>query len=75
MAMLNNQMVYIYVMYIIYLVGGTPTPLKNINVKWDDYSQYTEIIFVGWGGKKDIQQKMPIMDDDNRSYTQKIAIS
>jgi hypothetical protein len=22
------------------LVGGTPTPLKNIKVSWDDYSQY-----------------------------------
>ena len=23
-----------------YLVGGIPTPLKNIKVSWDDYSQY-----------------------------------
>ena len=22
------------------LVGGIPTPLKNMKVKWDDYSQY-----------------------------------
>ena len=25
-----------------YLVGGWPTPLKNIKVSWDDYSQYME---------------------------------
>ena len=25
-----------------YLVGGTPTPLKNMKVSWDDYSQYME---------------------------------
>jgi hypothetical protein len=24
----------------IYLVGGIPTPLKNMKVNWDDYSQY-----------------------------------
>ena len=24
------------------LVGGIPTPLKNMKVSWDDYSQYTE---------------------------------
>ena len=24
------------------LVGGWPTPLKNMNVNWDDYSQYME---------------------------------
>jgi hypothetical protein len=24
------------------LVGGIPTPLKNIKVSWDDYSQYIE---------------------------------
>ena len=23
-----------------YLVGGIPTPLKNMKVSWDDYSQY-----------------------------------
>ena len=23
------------------LVGGWATPLKNMKVKWDDYSQYT----------------------------------
>jgi hypothetical protein len=22
------------------LVGGVPTPLKNMKVSWDDYSQY-----------------------------------
>ena len=26
-----------------YLVGGIPTPLKNIKVSWDYYSQYMEI--------------------------------
>ena len=25
-----------------YLVGGVPTPLKNMNVSWDYYSQYME---------------------------------
>ena len=24
------------------LVGGIPTPLKNMKVRWDDYSQYME---------------------------------
>ena len=24
------------------LVGGIPTPLKNMNVNWDDYPQYME---------------------------------
>ena len=27
---------------IIGLVGGWPTPLKNMKVSWDDYSQYME---------------------------------
>ena len=26
-----------------YLVGVIPTPLKNMKVSWDDYSQYIEI--------------------------------
>jgi len=25
-----------------YLVGGIPTPLKNMKVSWDYYSQYME---------------------------------
>jgi hypothetical protein len=24
------------------LAGGIPTPLKNMKVSWDDYSQYME---------------------------------
>ena len=28
----------------LYLVGGWPTPLKNMKVNWDHYSQYTEKI-------------------------------
>ena len=32
-----NQWIYIYIP-----VGGIPTPLKNMNVSWDDYSQYME---------------------------------
>ena len=28
--------------YIVYLVGGISTPLKNMKVSWDDYSQYME---------------------------------
>ena len=34
--MVNIWIIYIY----IYLVGGIPTPLKNMKVSWDDYSQY-----------------------------------
>ena len=26
----------------IHLVGGIPTPLKNMNFSWDDHSQYME---------------------------------
>ena len=26
----------------VYLVGGIPTPLKNMKVNWDDYFQYME---------------------------------
>ena len=26
------------------MVGGIPTPLKNMKVNWDDYSQYHWII-------------------------------
>jgi hypothetical protein len=25
-----------------FLVGGIPTPLKNMKVSWDDYSQHME---------------------------------
>ena len=38
MAMLNNQKLYNngeYI-YIYVLVGGWPTPLKNMKVSWDD---------------------------------------
>ena len=28
--------------YIYILGGGIPTPLKNMKVKWDGYSQYIE---------------------------------
>ena len=27
------------------LVGGIPTPLKNMKVNWDDYAQYMEILW------------------------------
>ena len=30
---------YMLYAYIIILVGGIPTPLKNTKVSWDDYSQ------------------------------------
>ena len=34
---------YIYTfLRIIYLVGGIPTPLENMKVSWDYYSQYME---------------------------------
>ena len=29
-------------MVIVYLVGGIPTPPKNMKVSWDDFSQYME---------------------------------
>ena len=29
--------------YIAYLVGGWTTPLKNVKVSWDDYSQFMEV--------------------------------
>jgi len=29
---------------VLYLVGGIPTPLKNMKVSWDDYSRYMEKI-------------------------------
>jgi len=35
--MVNYGYIYIYI-----LGGGIPTPLKNMKVKWDDYSQYIE---------------------------------
>ena len=44
---------YIYIC----LVGGTPTPLKNMKVSWDDYSQYMENIFAGWWGKRTSKKK------------------
>ena len=46
---------YIYIC----LVGGTPTPLKNMKVSWDDYSQYMENIFAGWWGKRTSKKKGP----------------
>ena len=36
-----TMVIYIYI-YIYILGGGIPTPLKNMKVKWDDYSQYIE---------------------------------
>jgi hypothetical protein len=38
-----EKCVYIYIHIYIYLVGGIPTPLKNMKVKCDDYSQYIYI--------------------------------
>ena len=32
----------IYNIIYIYVVGGIPTPLKNMKVSWDDYSQHME---------------------------------
>ena len=31
-----------FILSYIKLVGGIPTPLKNMKVSWDDYSQYME---------------------------------
>ena len=43
MGMSNYQKVHMANVYEkrtkIWLVGGTPTPLKNMKVNWDDYSQ------------------------------------
>ena len=36
------------------MVGGIPTPLKNMNVSWDDYSQYMEKLF-----KKNVPNHQP----------------
>jgi len=36
-----NQWMDIYI-YMYVPVGGIPTPLKNMKVSWDDYSQYME---------------------------------
>jgi hypothetical protein len=30
------------------LVGGIPTPLENMNVSWDDCSQYMESHKIPW---------------------------
>ena len=49
MGMSNYQKVHMANVYEkrtkIWLVGGTPTPLKNMKVNWDDYSQYMEKMF------------------------------
>ena len=37
-----DKYIYSDVAIYIYMVGGIPTPLKNMNVSWDDYSQYME---------------------------------
>ena len=41
-----NQYDQIYILFgmnmVIYLVGGIPTPLKNMRVNWDDYVQSME---------------------------------
>jgi len=34
--------IYKYNTYHHLLVGGIPTPLKNMKVSWDDYSQHME---------------------------------
>jgi len=39
------------------LVGGIPTPLKNMKVSWDDYSQYD-------GQIKNVPNHQPVMDVD-----------
>ena len=38
-----------------YLVGGWPTPLKNMKVSWDDYSQYME--------KKNVPNHQPVTEN------------
>ena len=37
-----NPFQYIYIYSFIFLVGGIPTPLKNMKVNCDYYSQYME---------------------------------
>jgi len=32
----------IFILYIPQILVGIPTPLKNMKVSWDDYSQYME---------------------------------
>jgi hypothetical protein len=37
------MMIILFIMgFNMILVGGIPTPLKNMKVSWDDYSQYME---------------------------------
>ena len=38
-----------------YLVGGIPTPLKNMKASWDDCSQYTE------SQKSQVPNHQPVM--------------
>ena len=33
---------------LLFLVGGIPTPLKNMKVSWADYSQYMESHKIPW---------------------------
>jgi len=55
----------------IYLVGGIPTPLKNMIVKWGHYSQYLE----KKGSKPPTSLVIIIIDSDNNSDTPKLIIS
>ena len=37
------------------MVGGIPTPLKNMKVNWDDYSRYMEKL-------KNVPNHQPVLD-------------
>ena len=50
-----KKCVCIYIYMYLYLVGGIPTPLKNMKVKCDDYSQYIYI----YGKIKNVPNHQP----------------
>ena len=37
-----DGMIFLQCIWVNYLVGGIPTPMKNMKVSWDYYSQYME---------------------------------
>ena len=46
------------------LVGGIPTPLKNMKVSWDDYSQYMGKYTMFQGTNQNICEKPVYIDID-----------
>ena len=61
------------------LVGGIPTPLKNMKVSWDDHSQYMEshkshvpnhqpVYFIFNGYKKESEHQIDDLDDSGAPH-------